>query len=80
MALKGLIATPGEAAIGRLAREYRIDPDVHRRLIEEIDSAVMAERERCAKIVHSHQIAFASDACGWALDRIRDGLPADAIR
>jgi len=52
MALKGLIATPGEAAIGRLAREYRIDPDVHRRLIEEIDSAVLAEREACATIVH----------------------------
>jgi hypothetical protein len=43
-------------------------------------AAVKAERERCAKIVHNHQIAFASDACGWALDKIKDGLPPDAIR
>jgi hypothetical protein len=41
---------------------------------------VLTERERCAAIVYNHQIAFCSDACGWALDRIKDGLPADAVR
>lgn len=41
---------------------------------------IEAERARCAEIVRRHQIAFASDACGWALDKILDGLPPDAIR
>lgn len=45
-----------------------------------LEQAVAQERERCADIVHKHQIAFCSDACGWALDKIKDGLPADAIR
>ena len=34
-------------------------------------TAIAAEREACSKIVHDMQIAFASDACGWALDAIR---------
>lgn len=45
-----------------------------------IQQAVMEERDRCAKIVHAHQIAFASDACGWALDKIKDGLPPAVVR
>lgn len=46
----------------------------------ELDAAVSSERARCAEIVRQHQISFASDACGWALDKILDGLPADAVR
>ena len=49
-------------------------------LAEAIDKAIADERERCAAIVYGCQIAFASDACGWALDKIKDGLPADAIQ
>lgn len=48
--LRDLIATPGEATVGRLAKQYRIDPDVHALLISEIDKAVAAEREACARI------------------------------
>lgn len=36
-----------------------------------VAEAIAAEREACAKIIHDMQIAFASDACGWALDAIR---------
>lgn len=50
MTLKNnLIASPGEAIAGRLARDFHIDPDVHSMLIREIDRAVLDEREACAK-------------------------------
>ena len=44
-----LIASPGDAIAGRLARDFHIDPDVHSMLIREIDRAVLDEREACAK-------------------------------
>ena len=50
------------------------------RIAGAIEGAMAAERERCSAIIHNHQIAFCSDTCGWALDRIKDGLPPDAIR
>lgn len=40
-------------------------------LAEAIDAAIAAERARCAAIVYEHQIAYCSDACGWALDKIK---------
>ncbi len=49
------------------------------RVQEEIDKAVAAERERCAEIVRNNQVSFASDACGWALDQINDGMAANAV-
>lgn len=51
--LKDLIATPGEAVVGRLAKQYRIDTDVHALLISEIDKAIAAEREACARIAEA---------------------------
>lgn len=50
MALTSLIATPGHVVAKRLAADYRLDPDVHARIIREVDRVVMAEREACAKI------------------------------
>lgn len=51
MALTDLIATPGEAAAGALAREWKVsDPDVLVRVRDLVDAAVDAEREACAKI------------------------------
>ncbi len=50
MPLRDLIASPGHIIMGRLAKGSRIDRDVHAMLIREIDRAVAAEREACAKI------------------------------
>jgi hypothetical protein len=62
------------------AAKLTFDRDMVAEIAGLVARSVMAERERCATIVHDHQIAFCSDACGWALDKIKDGLPADAAR
>jgi hypothetical protein len=53
MALRDLIASPGEAVVHRLAKTYRIEADVYARLIRDIDASVAAEREACALVAEA---------------------------
>ena len=48
MALRDLIASPGDVVAKRLSADYRIDADAHARIIQEVNAAVRAEREACA--------------------------------
>lgn len=51
MALKDLIATPGERIASLIGKEWRIsDAEVLARIRDLADEAVEAEREACAKI------------------------------
>lgn len=55
MALKNLIASPGEAAAARITHRFRYSgsalEELHQAVVDAVDGAVAAEREACAKIV-----------------------------
>lgn len=57
MALKDLIATPGEAAAARIVKLFRYTGEAGEQLRcaieDEVDKAVAAERERVAKFLES---------------------------
>lgn len=59
---------------------FALGDNVREMMASHIAQAIRAERERCATIVHNHQTAYLSSACGWALEQIKDGLPADVVR
>ena len=66
------------AAVGRAMATWGVShASLEGSMADLVARAVKAERERCAAIVHRYQIAHCSDACGWALDHIKTGMPAD---
>lgn len=78
MSLRDLIASPGHAIVGRLAKEYRIDKDVNAMLIQEIDRAVADEREACASVADA-EIKGPATEIGKAMDFTARSIAA-AIR
>ena len=52
--LRDLVATPGEAAAGRICKRFRYGGDAHAQLYEavrvEVMKAIMDEREACAAV------------------------------
>jgi hypothetical protein len=69
MALKELIATPGEAAAGKIMGLFRYSGEARRQLYEairaEVDAAVFKEREACAKVADDAEDGRLRDVRDW---------------
>lgn len=76
MALKELIATPGEAAAGKIMSLFRYSGEARRQLYEairaEVDQAVSKERYECAMVADLHDGSHAEMETGAAIaEKIR---------
>jgi hypothetical protein len=70
MALKDLIASPGETAAYRVLKEWRIAGDARAELTEaikqEVEHAIAKEREACAQVARAvHAVAKPGAWNGW---------------
>jgi hypothetical protein len=80
MALKDLIARPGEKAAAAIMKEWRVsDLDLLARVRDLVDAAVAAEREACAKIAETVTGDFQRDTASRTESLVRKRI-ASAIR